>query len=381
MYIPQNMPTRITDTTILDSRIIVPCMKEDESVKDKSLTQFENAPDKDKHFIVWAGTWNVSAPKATFKIKDMVHVDPSRYQVGMYAIALQEVTDPGAASMAFGPTSNAISWEQALDTYMDTIKFQRVALQSIGGTMLAVYIHPVFGRYISNISVSTVALGRYKLKNKGAVGIRFNIGKETFCIVSAHLAAGETKHVPYSKYLLGERSAYEKRVQNYETLQKMMAFKMREKNTFGNNQLGIQSKQNPILHIMDHSKIIFMGDLNFRITPNVSLVTLKARESRGDHYTDNTILEKLREYDELLYAMTYDKVLTDFQEGELAFKPTYKYEDNYDAQAVRMPAWTDRILWKGDQTKLLQYDTKHTIGSDHKPLHAIIDFDKIMGPS
>ena len=39
-----------------------------------------------------------------------------------------------------------------------------------------------------------------------------------------------------------------------------------------------------------------------------------------------------------------------FDEGELNFKPTYKYNDNsydYDtSKKLRVPSWTDRILYK-----------------------------------
>lgn len=43
-------------------------------------------------------------------------------------------------------------------------------------------------------------------------------------------------------------------------------------------------------------------------------------------------------------------VFEDFLEGEINFAPTYKYDlfsEDYDtSEKLRLPAWTDRVLWK-----------------------------------
>lgn len=44
------------------------------------------------------------------------------------------------------------------------------------------------------------------------------------------------------------------------------------------------------------------------------------------------------------------KVFCAFHEGKIAFAPTYKYDlfsDDYDtSEKMRIPAWTDRVLWR-----------------------------------
>lgn len=43
-------------------------------------------------------------------------------------------------------------------------------------------------------------------------------------------------------------------------------------------------------------------------------------------------------------------VFKNYQEGDITFPPTYKYDlfsDDYDtSEKCRAPAWTDRVLWK-----------------------------------
>ena len=64
-------------------------------------------------------------------------------------------------------------------------------------------------------------------------------------------------------------------------------------------------------------------------------------------------------------------VFQGFQEGPLLFRPTYKYDlhsDNYDTrEKMRIPAWTDRILYRGDALNLQAYSRAELKGSDHKP--------------
>jgi len=59
----------------------------------------------------------------------------------------------------------------------------------------------------------------------------------------------------------------------------------------------------------------------------------------------------------------------------LNFAPTYKYDvgtDNYDtSEKFRVPAWTDRILWSGDQITQAFYDRDEFTTSDHKPVKAL----------
>jgi len=65
-----------------------------------------------------------------------------------------------------------------------------------------------------------------------------------------------------------------------------------------------------------------------------------------------------------------------FEESQIAFKPTYKFDkfsDEYDtSEKQRVPAWTDRVLFKGQDLTSLKYNSTSTIKfSDHRPVYNI----------
>lgn len=63
------------------------------------------------------------------------------------------------------------------------------------------------------------------------------------------------------------------------------------------------------------------------------------------------------------------------QEGPLSFKPTFKYDDDCDtydtSKKMRVPSWTDRILYKPDFCELSYYNRREHKFSDHRPVLAI----------
>ncbi|XP_028791577.1 type IV inositol polyphosphate 5-phosphatase 11-like [Neltuma alba] len=117
---------------------------------------------------------------------------------------------------------------------------------------------------------------------------------------------------------------------------------------------------------------VWMGDLNYRL--------------QGiDTYPARTLIKKdlhkqLLGKDQLLQEAGRGQIFNGYCEGTLTFRPTYKYNAGssiYDTSyKVRVPAWTDRILFKVEDTDnmeavLYSYDSMDKItGSDHKPVKA-----------
>ncbi|KAL0438608.1 UNVERIFIED_CONTAM: Type IV inositol polyphosphate 5-phosphatase 11 [Sesamum latifolium] len=114
------------------------------------------------------------------------------------------------------------------------------------------------------------------------------------------------------------------------------------------------------------------GDLNYRLQ---GINTFPAR-----NLIHRNLHGLLTSKDQLLQEAERGEVFNGYCEGTLSFKPTYKYDvgsSEYDtSEKVRVPAWTDRILYKVEDrhnihASLHLYESVDGIySSDHKPVKA-----------
>ncbi|GME92219.1 unnamed protein product [[Candida] boidinii] len=142
--------------------------------------------------------------------------------------------------------------------------------------------------------------------NKGGVAAAFDFSSTSLCFIASHLAAGF--------------SNVDERHQNYKAIANGLKFLKNKK-------------------LNDFEAVIWMGDFNYRITLNNEDV--KPRILKGDY-------NLLFEYDQLNQQMASGESFPFFDEMEIKFAPTYKFDngtDTYDtSEKQRVPAWTDRIL-------------------------------------
>jgi phosphatidylinositol-bisphosphatase len=113
--------------------------------------------------------------------------------------------------------------------------------------------------------------------------------------------------------------------------------------------------------------VFVFGDMNYRINPSA----MEADKAKG-------LIEKekyslILEHDQLRDQMKLGNVFQGFTEGNLSFRPTYKYDtgtDNWDSsEKNRSPAWCDRILYKGNEVTQVDYTSQAQYKlSDHKPV-------------
>ncbi|CAI0472587.1 unnamed protein product, partial [Linum tenue] len=332
---------------------------------------------------LFVGTWNVGgkSPHDGLNLKDWLR-SPSPSDI--YVLGFQEIV-PLNAGNVLGPEDSgpATKWLSLIRQALNGTKF--VALNSnmgseampsprtnlsgaaagddgsknptkpryrlmvskqMVGIFLCVWVRADLNEHISNLKVSCVCRGIMGyLGNKGSISISMTIYQTTFCFVCTHLASGEKE---------GD-----------EVRRNSDVCEILKKTRFNNHSYGDSLSPETIL---DHDNIVWLGDLNYRLaTTHVETCELLERND----------WEALLEKDQLKLEQKAGRIFSGWEEGSIHFAPTYKYlidSDYYVAQAckskdkLRIPAWCDRILWKGEALKQQWYVRGESKFSDHRPV-------------
>jgi hypothetical protein len=130
-------------------------------------------------------------------------------------------------------------------------------------------------------------------------------------------------------------------------------------------------------------RIFFCGDLNYRLDlPRESaehaiaeMKQLSESSSPESTLKMRAFRSSLLRYDQLRTSMAEELAFPGLAEGMITFPPTFKYDkgsSDYDtSQKQRIPAWTDRVLFKPSGTRVLEYDCiQDALHSDHRPVYA-----------
>ena len=119
--------------------------------------------------------------------------------------------------------------------------------------------------------------------------------------------------------------------------------------------------------LQDHEMTFWVGDLNYRLN-DLEVSEVKELLEEGN-------LPLLLESDQFSLQRQQRKAFVGFKEGKIKFRPTYKYDpgtNNWDSsEKCRPPAWTDRVLWMGENVSQMDYRSHENLSvSDHKPVSA-----------
>ncbi|XP_041913737.1 phosphatidylinositol 3,4,5-trisphosphate 5-phosphatase 1 [Alosa sapidissima] len=235
------------------------------------------------------------------------------------------------------------------------ISFKQVATQTLWNIRIIVLAKPEHENRISHIFSDSVKTGiANALGNKGAVGVSFMFNGTSFGFVNSHLTSGSEKKL--------------RRNQNYTNILRFLNLGDKKLNPFD------------ITHRFTH--LFWLGDLNYRIDlPSTEAEAIVAKIKQQQY-------QELLRSDQLTMERNEAKVFLHYEEEEITFAPTYRFEretrEKYaytKAKATgtkyNLPSWCDRVLRKSYP---LVHVVCHSYGctndimtSDHSPVFATFD--------
>lgn len=236
------------------------------------------------------------------------HVDTTPADI--YAIGFQEIVDLNAQNIVNASSSSQKEWMVELQkTISQKQKYVLLTSAQLVGVCLFVFVRPEHTPFIRDVAVDTVKTGLGGAAgNKGGVAIRFLFHSTSLCFVCAHFAAGQSK--------AAERNA------DYNEITRKVAFPMGRT-------------------LNSHDYVFWCGDFNYRL--DMENDEVKDLVKQGNW-------AELLKYDQLRVQQQQGQVFKNFLEAPINFAPTYKYDlfsDDYDtSEKCRVPAWTDRILFR-----------------------------------
>ncbi|KAF8076611.1 inositol polyphosphate phosphatase [Lyophyllum atratum] len=292
-----------------------------------------------KQVTIFVGTWNLNGRPPSESLLPWLFPRESVNDPDLFVIGFQEIVPLTAQQIVQTDPEKRRIWEKQIFETLDrrpNKKCNYVLLRSeqLVGTALIILVKSELTAVIRNVEATTRKTGlRGMSGNKGAVGIRLEYHDTSFCFLTAHLAAGHSN--------VEERNA------DYRTIAQGLHFQ--------------KGKTIP-----SHDNVVWLGDLNYRV--DMDNTTVRSLIERND-------FDALLAADQLRRAMDEGAAFSGYAEGPLLFRPTYRYDfgtDIYDtSEKMRIPAWTDRILYHGSQLDLSIYSRAELRGSDHKPVFAL----------
>ncbi|CAA6662774.1 unnamed protein product [Spirodela intermedia] len=311
---------------------------------------------------IFVSTWNVGGicPPLRLNLDDWLLSSPF---ADIYVLGFQEIV-PLNAGNVLGAENNAPAkkWvslirktlnsprEQAATGAMTPV-YLLVARKQMVGIFLTVWVRTEMKDDVRNLRVSCVGRGLMgRLGNKGSISISMSLHETSFCFVCCHLTSGQ-------------REGDELR-RNSDVMEILRRSRFPPVDDLAGEGRLPET-------ILDHSRIIWLGDLNYRValSHNAARSLAQARD-----------WSSLLENDQLHKEQRFRRVFEGWKEGKISFPPTYKYSANSDRfsgddlkvrEKRRTPAWCDRILWYGSGLSQLSYLRGDSKLSDHRPVFGV----------
>jgi len=262
-------------------------------------------------------TWNMHGKLPPADLFQLLDLEKHRYH--LYSIATQECE---RSIMMSAVNASKAKWAAAVGASLG-VKYVMIKSHTLQAINIILFVHKSLEPLIGGVQSGVVATGlkvvATNMGNKGGVGICFNFASTSYLFVAAHFAAGQKQ--------------VENRNRDYDRITKELSLVP--------SVADEKTKSMPNLNDR-FDVVIWQGDFNYRIDG--------ARSEVEQLLASNAMVE-LRRRDQLR-TQRDDKaqVFQGLAEGDVSFPPTYKYDTGtniYDtSKKKRVPAWTDRILYK-----------------------------------
>ena len=254
--------------------------------------------------------------------------------------------------------------------------FAPVSMTRLGSIQMFVFVRKSAKRLLDRRSLRTwevsCGIGNV-LQNKGALGLAVSIGGHRLAFIAAHLAAHQSKvEARNGDYWRIMRESEKSLSASEDGAAGDGGVSDDDDDGGGGGEEGSDCNVYAFPHLDDFDCIVFGGDLNYRLDlsrEEVQLCLEDVPEADG--------IFSLLDYDQLTNARASEAAFGGFAEGPIDFPPTFKYDKTTDAYDTskkrRVPAWTDRVLYKASPgaATLKSYrqvpDSRH---SDHRAVLA-----------
>lgn len=267
---------------------------------------------------VTIGTWNVAASEHFFKLNEisvnmrdwLISCQTEAPVLGgsdIIVVGFQEILELSPQAIVSPGVEECNRWKALLEGEIGS-EYTVVTSEQLVGIYCLLFVKKSVVAGLTDVQVHRVMRGMGGLSgNKGAVVLTVRIFEIEIVFSCAHLAAGQSK--------ITDRN------DDYQSIYASLS--------------------------SNADFVFFFGDLNYRIDlgTDACIETINRWREDGDMTCLMTLIEK----DQLTVSKKKGLIFEGFEEGDLNFVPTYKYDllsEKWDSsEKARSPAWTDRILY------------------------------------
>lgn len=285
---------------------------------------------------IFAGTFNLNGKLSTHDLSNWLF-PPSggENNPDVVLVGFQEIVELTPSQILNAESGKREFWEKQVALCLNKHdSYVLVRSDQLVGTALMMFVKNSEIDNVKGVEGATKKTGLGGMAgNKGGIAVSFSFANTSFCFITAHLAAG-TNNV-------------DERHHDFKTISSGLIFSRGRR-------------------VKSHDSVIWLGDFNYRV--DLPYEVVKDEVLKGN-------LEGLFEKDQLNLQMVKGETFPYYNEMQITFPPTYKFDndsDEYDtSEKMRTPSWTDRILSRGPNLHQTSYGSDSSLKfSDHRPVYA-----------